>query len=114
MPLHVSSPLPSLCPLLPICGQVAHSRTYFARRSVVEQYFGKKFEAFKPMPKWEFYDYLGWGEQGDGKLFYGIYIQVGGAAFTQVIGVDRNEDAPRALHLALRCHSTQLITSRIF
>jgi len=48
-------------------------------RSVVEQYFGKKFEAFKPMPDWEFKDYLGWGEQGDGKLFYGVYIQVGPA-----------------------------------
>lgn len=48
------------------------------RRSVVEQYFGKKFDAFKPMPKWEFFDYLGWGEQGDGKLFYGIYVQVRG------------------------------------
>lgn len=45
-------------------------------RSVTEQYFGKKFEAFKPLPKWEFFDYLGWGEQGDGKLFYGIYVQV--------------------------------------
>lgn len=45
-------------------------------RSVVEQYFGKKFQAFKPLPKWEFYDYLGWDEQGDGKLFYGIYMQV--------------------------------------
>lgn len=46
-------------------------------RSVVEQYLGKKMQAFKPMPKWEFKDYLGWGEQGDGKLFYGIYVQVG-------------------------------------
>mmetsp|Transcript_17171 Transcript_17171/g.47611 ORF Transcript_17171/g.47611 Transcript_17171/m.47611 type:complete len:656 (+) Transcript_17171:2425-4392(+) len=46
-------------------------------RSVVEQYYGKKFEAFKPMPKWEFFDYLGWGEQGDGKLFYGVYVQNG-------------------------------------
>ncbi|KAJ9532327.1 hypothetical protein QJQ45_010368 [Haematococcus lacustris] len=46
-------------------------------RSVVEQYLGKKMEAFKPMPKWEFKDYLGWGEQGDGKLYYGIYVQNG-------------------------------------
>eukprot|EP00199_Chlamydomonas_sp_CCMP681_P001144 CAMPEP_0119104240 /NCGR_PEP_ID=MMETSP1180-20130426/2497_1 /TAXON_ID=3052 ORGANISM="Chlamydomonas cf sp, Strain CCMP681" /NCGR_SAMPLE_ID=MMETSP1180 /ASSEMBLY_ACC=CAM_ASM_000741 /LENGTH=693 /DNA_ID=CAMNT_0007088937 /DNA_START=41 /DNA_END=2122 /DNA_ORIENTATION=- len=46
-------------------------------RSVVEQYMGKKMQAFKPMPKWEFQDYLGWGEQGDGKLFYGVYIQNG-------------------------------------
>lgn len=29
------------------------------------------------MPKWEFKDYLGWGEQGDGKLFYGLYVQNG-------------------------------------
>lgn len=46
-------------------------------RSVTEQYLGKKFEEFKPLPKWEFKDYLGWGEQGDGKLFYGIYVQNG-------------------------------------
>lgn len=46
-------------------------------RSVTEQYFGKKFQEFKPLPKWEYVDYLGWGEQGDGKLFYGLYIQNG-------------------------------------
>jgi len=46
-------------------------------RSVTEQYFGKKFDAFKPLPKWTFEDYLGWGEQGDGKLWYGIYMQNG-------------------------------------
>lgn len=45
-------------------------------RSVVEQYLGKKFEAFKPLPAWKFEDYLGWHEQGDGKLFYGVYVQV--------------------------------------
>ena len=46
-------------------------------RGVVEQYFGKLFSPFKPLPPWEFYDYLGWGEQGDGKLFYGCFIQNG-------------------------------------
>ncbi|KAG2431977.1 hypothetical protein HYH02_013193 [Chlamydomonas schloesseri] len=46
-------------------------------RSVTEQYFGKKFQEFKPLPAWEYKDYLGWGEQGDGKLFYGIYVQNG-------------------------------------
>ncbi|GIL79238.1 hypothetical protein Vretifemale_8625 [Volvox reticuliferus] len=46
-------------------------------RSVVEQYMGKKFSEFVPMPTWEYKDYLGWGEQGNGKLFYGIYIQNG-------------------------------------
>ena len=46
-------------------------------RGVVEQYFGKKFEPFKPLPAWEFKDYLGWGKQGDGSLFYGCWIQNG-------------------------------------
>ena len=46
-------------------------------RSVVEQYMGKKFEDFKPLPEWKFEDYLGWHEQGDGKLFYGVYVQNG-------------------------------------
>lgn len=45
-------------------------------RSVVEQYMGKKFEPFKPLPPWKYEDYLGWHEQGDGKLWYGVYIQV--------------------------------------
>jgi sulfite reductase (ferredoxin) len=39
---------------------------------------GKKFEAFKPLPAWEYKDYLGWHEQGDGKLWYGVYVQVRG------------------------------------
>ncbi len=42
----------------------------------MEQYLGKQFQPFKPMPKWEWEDYLGWGEQGDGKLYYGLYVQV--------------------------------------
>lgn len=46
-------------------------------RSVVEQYMGKKMEPFRPLPKWEYKDYLGWEEQGDGKLFYGVYVQNG-------------------------------------
>ena len=46
-------------------------------RSVVEQYFGKKVEPFHPLPKWEFKDYLGWTEQGDGRLAYGVYVQNG-------------------------------------
>jgi sulfite reductase (ferredoxin) len=46
-------------------------------RSVVEQYMGKKMEPFRPLPEWKFLDYMGWGEQGDGKLFYGVYVQNG-------------------------------------
>ena len=33
--------------------------------------------ATRPLPKWEFKDFLGWMEQGDGKLAYGIYVQNG-------------------------------------
>lgn len=33
-------------------------------------------QPFRPLPSWEFKDYLGWMEQGDGKLAYGIYVQV--------------------------------------
>jgi len=46
-------------------------------REVVEQYYGKKMEAFRPLPAWKFMDYLGWMDQGDGKLAYGIYVQNG-------------------------------------
>lgn len=46
-------------------------------RTVTEQYLGKKFEAFKPLPDWQMLDYLGWMDQGDGKLAYGIYVQNG-------------------------------------
>ena len=31
----------------------------------------------RPLPAWEYRDYLGWTEQGDGKLAYGIYVQNG-------------------------------------
>ncbi|KAL0389321.1 UNVERIFIED_CONTAM: Sulfite reductase 1 [ferredoxin], chloroplastic [Sesamum calycinum] len=34
-------------------------------RSVVEQYYGKKFESCRDLPEWEFKSYLGWHEQGD-------------------------------------------------
>ncbi len=46
-------------------------------RSKVEEYFGKAIEPFKPLPEFKFLNYLGWNEQGDGKLFYGISIQNG-------------------------------------
>ena len=31
----------------------------------------------RPLPAWEYRDYLGWMEQGDGKLAYGIFVQNG-------------------------------------
>jgi sulfite reductase (ferredoxin) len=43
----------------------------------VEAYFGKTFEPLKPLPEFKYLDFLGWHEQGDGKLFHGISIQNG-------------------------------------
>jgi sulfite reductase (ferredoxin) len=31
----------------------------------------------RPLPPWQFKDYLGWNEQGDGKLAYGVYVRNG-------------------------------------
>ncbi|MEO1375422.1 MAG: sulfite reductase, ferredoxin dependent [Cyanobacteria bacterium J06635_10] len=46
-------------------------------RSQVEEYFGKSVEPFKELPEFKYQDYLGWNEQGDGKLFLGISIDNG-------------------------------------
>lgn len=31
----------------------------------------------RPLPAWEFRDYLGWQDQGDGRLAYGVFVQNG-------------------------------------
>ncbi|KAJ1410221.1 Sulphite reductase, ferredoxin dependent [Sesbania bispinosa] len=46
-------------------------------RSVVEQYYGKKFEPSRNLPEWEFKSHLGWHEQGNGSLFYGLHVDNG-------------------------------------
>lgn len=46
-------------------------------REKVAEYFGKPLEAFKPLPQWQYLDFLGWHEQGDGKLFVGISVDNG-------------------------------------
>lgn len=46
-------------------------------KATVERYFGKQLQSFKPLPAWKYQDYLGWHEQGDGKLFLGISIENG-------------------------------------
>jgi sulfite reductase (ferredoxin) len=43
----------------------------------VAEYFGKPLEQFKPLPEWKYIDFLGWHEQGDGKLFVGISVENG-------------------------------------
>jgi sulfite reductase (ferredoxin) len=44
---------------------------------MVEEYFGKPLEPFKPLPEFKYEDFLGWHEQGDGKLFLGISVENG-------------------------------------
>jgi sulfite reductase (ferredoxin) len=46
-------------------------------KETVEGYFGKKLATFKPLPDWKYKDFLGWHEQGDGKLFFGLSIENG-------------------------------------
>ncbi|MEQ8975782.1 MAG: sulfite reductase, ferredoxin dependent [Coleofasciculus sp. C1-SOL-03] len=46
-------------------------------RAKVEEYFGKPLAPYKPLPAFKYQDYLGWNEQGDGKLFLGISIENG-------------------------------------
>ena len=46
-------------------------------RETVEGYFGKKIAPYKPLPSFKYHDYLGWNEQGDGKLFLGVSIENG-------------------------------------
>jgi sulfite reductase (ferredoxin) len=46
-------------------------------RAKVEEYFGKSLAPFKALPDWKYQDFLGWNEQGDGKLFLGLSIENG-------------------------------------
>jgi sulfite reductase (ferredoxin) len=46
-------------------------------RTQVEAYFGKSVAPFQPLPEFKYYDFLGWHEQGDGKLFLGISVENG-------------------------------------
>jgi len=46
-------------------------------RELVEQYHGKKIEPWAPLPEWKYLDWLGWHEQGDGKLMLGVNIEQG-------------------------------------
>ncbi|MEM9540967.1 MAG: sulfite reductase, ferredoxin dependent [Cyanobacteria bacterium P01_E01_bin.42] len=46
-------------------------------KAKVEQYFGKAIAPAKPLPEWKYEDYLGWHEQGDGKLFLGLSVENG-------------------------------------
>ncbi|MBI4781442.1 MAG: sulfite reductase, ferredoxin dependent [Oscillatoriophycideae cyanobacterium NC_groundwater_1537_Pr4_S-0.65um_50_18] len=46
-------------------------------REKVESYLGKPMQPLKPTAEWAYKDYLGWHEQGDGKLFLGLSVENG-------------------------------------
>ena len=46
-------------------------------KATVEKYFGKNLKPYKSLPAWKYQDYLGWHEQGDGKLFFGLSVENG-------------------------------------
>lgn len=46
-------------------------------RTLVESYFGKKIQPWREIKEWKYNDWMGWWEQGDGKLFYGLHVDNG-------------------------------------
>jgi sulfite reductase (ferredoxin) len=46
-------------------------------RAEVERYVGRPLAPFRALPAWEHRDYLGWHEQGDGRLFIGLSVENG-------------------------------------
>lgn len=46
-------------------------------RALVESYFGKKIQPWREMEEWKYNDWMGWWDQGDGKLFYGQHVDNG-------------------------------------
>ena len=46
-------------------------------KAKVESYFGKEFKPYKKLPAWQYQDFLGWYEQGDGNWFFGIGVENG-------------------------------------
>jgi len=46
-------------------------------RNLVQTYYGKPIQPWRPLPEWRYEDWMGWYEQGDGKLFYGMNIEQG-------------------------------------
>jgi len=46
-------------------------------RALVESYYGKKIQPWREIPPWKYADWMGWWEQGDGKMFLGIHVDNG-------------------------------------
>lgn len=46
-------------------------------RKLVESYFGKPIQPWREIAEFKYSDWMGWWEQGDGKMFYGLHIENG-------------------------------------
>ena len=46
-------------------------------RKLVESYFGKPIQPWKEMKEWKYNDWMGWWDQGDGKMFLGLHVESG-------------------------------------
>lgn len=46
-------------------------------KGLVETYFGKTIEPWRDIKPWQYVDWMGWHEQGDGKWFYGLNVEQG-------------------------------------
>jgi len=46
-------------------------------RALVESYFGKPIQPWREIAEWKYSDWMGWWDQGNGKLFYGLHIENG-------------------------------------
>lgn len=56
---------------------LVHNLGIDAFRSLVETYHGSKIAPWREMVPWKYSDWMGWHEQGDGKLFFGLNIEQG-------------------------------------
>mmetsp|Transcript_7247 Transcript_7247/g.10668 ORF Transcript_7247/g.10668 Transcript_7247/m.10668 type:complete len:630 (-) Transcript_7247:118-2007(-) len=46
-------------------------------RALVESYFGKPIQPWREIAEWKYSDWMGWWDQGNGKLFYGLHVENG-------------------------------------
>jgi sulfite reductase (ferredoxin) len=61
----------------PVCSTCFRSGGVETFRTKVEAYLGKPLQPYRKLPVWEYRDYLGWYEQGDGHWFVGVNIDNG-------------------------------------
>lgn len=56
---------------------LVHERGIDGFRTLVEGYFGKPISAWRETKPWQYQDWMGWHDQGDGRLFLGINVEQG-------------------------------------